>query len=201
MTTPVKERIKIDLEQAQVNGKQRANRIGNILKEAASMTFEEVKEGSAELNFVTKKTLAELLEDWQAVDDLGQEKDDKVVLSVDDGTSAEQPSADPSWRAIIRHALSIVRDRRGDWFQAFKTHLHENAVSADQDLTERYRDRYTTVKKVFQRVVEQIKAQSMTPETAQQADSQPLKVKIVDGDAEAASTPVAVEVLPPEGNR
>lgn len=201
MTTPVKERIKTNLEQAQVNGKQRANRIGKILKEAASVTLEEVKEGSSELNLATKKTLTELLEDWQAVDDLGQEKDDAVSSATDDDTSAEQPSTDPSWRAIIRNALSIVRDRRGDWFQAFKAHLHENAVSADRDLTDRYRDRYTIVKRAFQRVVEQVKTQSMKTETAQQADSQPLKVEIVDGDAEVTRTPVTVEVLPPEGNR
>ena len=65
MTTSVKERLKTDLEQAQQGSKQRAAKISDILKSAASMTVDELKEGSAELHVLTRTSLAELLEELE----------------------------------------------------------------------------------------------------------------------------------------
>ncbi|MEM9769675.1 MAG: hypothetical protein AAF892_17575 [Cyanobacteria bacterium P01_D01_bin.71] len=201
MTTSVKQRIKIDLEQAKASNKQRVNRIGNILREAASMTFEEIKAGSTELNSNTKKTLAELLEEWRSVDDEWQENVNETAATIDAEKTSGQRANVLSWKLIVRDALAIVRDRRGDWFQAFKTHLHENAMQADHDLASEYGDRYTNVKNFFQRIVGQAEARGTAAATDQTSDSQPLVIEVVDGDAELPSTPVTVEVLEPEDNR
>lgn len=200
MTTSVKERIKAELNQAQTEGKQRANRIRDILKTAASMTFEEVKEGSAELNVITRKSVAEILEELQETPAATVEVTDEVTtdLSAEVVDVDRQPAgaaSAPTWQSLIKNAIAIVRDRKGDWLQALKDYWQQNAVKVDQDMSEEYGDRYLKVRSFFQRVVEQLKAKAATSQTTAGADSQPVAIEVVDGDEPVADMTPSVRFM------
>ena len=188
MTTSVKERIKTELEQAQTESKQRASRIGDILKAAASMTFEEIKEGSSELNVSTRKSVAEILEDLHEAPEGAA---DVVTDAVNPGAEAATETADdssdaetvvPTWKIILLDVLTVVRDRKGDWFQAFRKSVNNNAVKFDHDMTDEYGDRYLKARNFFQRVVEQLKSPSANPKTESTATSQPVTIEVMDAD-------------------
>lgn len=186
MTTSVKERIQTELEQAQAESKQRANRIGDILKVAASMTFEEIKEGSSELNVTTRKSVAEILEDLHeasesTADVVTDEANPGPEAAAAEANSSTSETVVPTWKTILLNALTVVRDRRGDWFQAFRKSVNNNAVKFDHDMTNEYGDRYLKARSFFQQVVEQLKSQtaSSKPETA---PSQPVTIEVIDAD-------------------
>ncbi|MEM9502355.1 MAG: hypothetical protein AAGA01_00190 [Cyanobacteria bacterium P01_E01_bin.43] len=193
MTTSVKERLKTDLEQAQKGGKQRAAKISDILKSAASMTVEEIKEGSADLHVLTRKSLVDLLEELHVNSD-----------EVDVAAAATAPIADadaaneaPTWPAILKQALAIVRDRKGDWLQEFKAHWQKNAAKFDNDMTDEYGDRYRKTKSVFRQVFDWVKSQSTGHQTQSQP-SRPVTVEVVDGDDAAGNAAKAVNSLDAE---
>lgn len=209
MSTSVKERIKTELEQAQAEGKQRAGRIGDILRAAASMTFEELKAGSSEVNAATRKSVAELLEELQEpadsaaneVAELNASATADNIPEVGDEQSAEEKIA-PTWKSLLRNTWLLVRDRKGDWFHAFKENVNHNAVKFDQDMTDEYGDRYLKVRDFFQRVVEQIKSpDNSTAQTTNASDSQPVTIEVVDGDDAVVDVTPTVQVLEPEAHR
>lgn len=209
MANSVKERIKVELEQAQAEGKVRANRISDILKAAASMTFEEIKEGSSELNTATRKSVAEILEELkEAPESTSYDIDANVTetaLSTNNSAAEDESfKADnvaPTWRSIIRNAIAVVRDRKGDWFQAFKKSLNNNANKFDQEMSDEYGDRYLKVRSFFQRIVEQIKAQQATAQTASATDGQPVSIEVVDGDEAIVEVTPKVQVPESEEER
>lgn len=177
MTTDMKERIKTELEQVRVDGKDRAGRIGDILKAAAAMTFEEVKEGSAELHVFTRKSLAEVLEELKQTAD--EQAHDEAVADV---PVEDAEVTVPTWRYLIRQAIEVVRDRRGDWFQSFKNHLNENAAKIDQEMTDEYGDRYLKVKSVFQRIVSQLVTEKSVQDKDADSPVQPVTIEVMDGE-------------------
>lgn len=194
MSTSVKDRLKTELEQAQSEGKQRASRISDILKAAASMTFEELKEGSAELNVVTRKSVAEILTDLQETPAAATAAtaDPTVPVShepVVEEDLTEEAAVAPSWQSILKDAIAIVRDRRGDWFQAFKVRFRDNAAKADQEIMDQYGDRYLKVKHFFQRVVEQIKSSQAATQSPTDSDGQPVSIEIMEEDSIVDVTP------------
>ena len=191
MSTSVKERFKTDLEQAQKGGKQRAAKISDILKSAASMTVDEIKEGSAELHVLTRKSLAEILEELN-VD--SEEVDVAATAPIADDASTEEA---PTWQSILTKAITIVRDRKGDWLQAFKTHLQENAAKFDSDMTDEHGERYLKAKSVLDRVVAWVKAQQVTAKTQSQ-HTQPVNIEVVDGDDAAGNAAKTANLLDPE---
>lgn len=212
MTTSVKERIKAELEQAQVESKQRANRIGDILKAAASMTFEEIKEGSSVLNVATRKSVAEVLEELQETPQPSSDVTDPVdpAISADSTTDdftaaataeAEADNAAPTWRSILLNAVALVRDRKGDWFQAFKKSLNRNAVKFDQEMSDEYGDRYLKVRSFFQRIVDQVKAQKATSPTSSTSDGQPVTIEVMDDDDLVVDVTPRVQTLESETER
>ncbi|MEL6400142.1 MAG: hypothetical protein AAFO87_09555 [Cyanobacteria bacterium J06607_6] len=175
MTTSVKERLKTDLQQAQKGGKQRAAKISDILKSAASMTVEEIKEGSSELHVLTRKSLADLLEELHVNSD---EVDVAATAPIADTDTADEA---PTWPAILKQALAIVRDRKGDWLQEFKAHWQKNAAKFDREMTDEYGDRYRKTKSVFRQVFDWVKSQSTGRQTQSQPP-RPVTVEVVDGD-------------------
>ena len=191
MTTSVKERLKTDLEQAQKGGKQRAAKISDILKSAASMTVEEIKEGSADLHVLTRKSLADLLEELHVNSD---EVDVAATAPIADADAANEA---PTWPAILKQALAIVRDRKGDWLQEFKAHWQKNAAKFDNDMTDEYGDRYRKTKSVFRQVFDWVKSQSTGHQTQSQP-SRPVTVEVVDGDDAAGNAAKAVNSLDAE---
>ena len=193
MTTSVKERLKTDLEQAQQGSKQRAAKISDILKSAASMTVDELKEGSAELHVLTRKSLAELLEELQ----VDADEADAAAAATEPIADEANTEAAPTWQAILKRAVAIVRDRKGDWLQAFKAHLQENAAKFDGDLTDEYGDRYLKTKSVFRQVIDWVKAQQTATQTQSQ-HTRPVNIEVVDGNDGAGNAAKTVNLLDAE---
>ena len=193
MATTVKERIKTELEQVKVEGKQRATRIGDILKDAASMSFGEIKEGSSNLNVSARQSIAEILEELnETAKDTTDTTHETVATSTAD-VESDTTKAAPSWKIIVGHALEIVRNRKGDWFQALKEYLAENAGKLDQELTTQHGDRYLKVRQVLNGIASRLKATQAKAKWASEADtnySQPINAEIVDTKTSADSTTV-----------
>ena len=188
MEISVKERIKTELDQAQSESKQRVGRIGDILKAAASLTYKEIKEGSSELNVATRKSVAEIIEDLHEapkaiVDiDVDDAKVETPISANPDENISDAKTLVPTWKTILQDVLTLVRDRKGDWFQASQKSVNNNAIKFDQDMTDEYGDRYLKARNFFQRVFEQIKSQraSSNPETAKKG--KPVTIEVMDGD-------------------
>lgn len=200
MTTSVKERIKTELGQAQVEGKQRAVRIGDILKDAASLTFEELKEGSSELHVATRKTLAEILEELKVEDPETVEAIDEVAAIAIAEEVAKTQSPAPTWKSILRSAFEIVRNRRGDWFQSFKEYWNQNVTKVDQDLTDEYGDRYAKAKSFLQRVIEQVRAHQAAAQSVNKSDAEVVSVEVIDNSAESSHNSSTAEGLESKEN-
>ena len=195
MANTVKERIQPELDKAKQESKQRAARISDILKSAASMTFEEVKGGSAELNTLTRRSVAELLEELDEMPD--EVLDDLPVdttttqLSTEVEAAATEPSA-PTWKELLTNLFEIVRDRRGDWLQQFKAYLGKNAEKFDGDMTEEYGDRYRKVKSVLQHLVTQLRnAQRQASPANTETEARPVSIEVVDDDTAETHSPSA----------
>lgn len=101
MTTTVKERIKTELQQAKIEGKQRATRIGDILKNAASMTFDEVKEGSSNLHVSARKSIAEILEELKETPEVTSDATNETVATGAAEVETDPAEVAPSWKTII----------------------------------------------------------------------------------------------------
>lgn len=193
MTTTVKERIKTELQQAKVEGKQRATRISDILKNAASMTFEEVKEGSSNLHVSARRSIAEILEELKETPEATTDATNETVATSAEDVETNTAGAAPSWKTIVSHALEIVRDRKGDWLHALQKHLAENAGKLDQDLTSQHGDRYLNVKQIFKRLINRVKAAQANTGQASRAGeepSQPVIIEVIDSDTPTDSTTV-----------
>lgn len=182
MTTPVKERLQSELQQAKQETQHRAERISDILKVATSMTFEEIKAGSTELQTLTRQSIAELLEELQAS---SKEKpsDDGTPENADPQPPHQAENSAPTWRELVNHALEIVRDRKEDWLQQLKGYWHDNVAQFDHDMAEEYGDRYRNTKSFFQ----QVKSWFLTTHSTNQsspaeAQNQPIQIEVVDGD-------------------
>lgn len=185
MTNSVKERIRPELEQAKEESKQRAERISEILKAAASMTFEELKGGSAELNVLTRKSVAELLEELKETPEFEVVDVDSSQLSTEVIEAESTEKTAPTWKELLTNALQIVRDRKGDWFQQLKDYWHDNAAKYDADMTEEYGDRYLKVKSVVKQVMDWFKSANQRAKAATtEADVQPVNIEVMDGDSD-----------------
>ena len=150
MTTTTQDRIKANWEQARQESKQRADRIRELLQAAAAESFSEVRSGSAELNVLTRKSVAQWLED------LKEAADSPAVVDVEpaiDSSKAIQVIKVPSWRELLGRSLKIVRDRKGDWLQQLVDYWQEQLAKFDVDMTQQQGDRYVKVKSVFQRIL------------------------------------------------
>ncbi len=199
MTTSVKERLQPELQKAKQESQQRAARIGDILKSAASMTFDEIKGGSTELNTLTRRSVAELLEELNEAEETSQETFEATSdeVSVDNietqlTTEVAEPTAAqsaPTWKDLVTIAFQLVRDRRGNWFQQFKSHLNKNAAKFDGDMTEDYGDRYLKVKNVVQQIITRLqKPQSSATSTEAESEVRPVTIEVMDEDTAATET-------------
>ena len=188
-STNTKERLKTDLEQAKIDSRLRAERIGEILKSAASLTFEEIKGGSAELNGITRKSVAELLEELKEVPVEADTETTDLQVRAEFVYAAGPEKPAPTWKEIIGHALEIVRDRKGDWFQQLKDYLNENAVKADGNLTEEYGDRYVKAKSLFQQIKVWVAAARAKAAQTSEADTvKPVKIEVMDDNTDNADS-------------
>jgi hypothetical protein len=176
--TYTKERIKTDLNQAKAESKQRANRIAEILKGAASSTFEEVKGGSVEINELTRKSVSELLEELKENPDIVVDAE-TVDIQVKADYVPEMPA--PTWRELVGRAIGIVRHRKGDWFQQLKDLANERTTQVDGKLNEQYGDRYAKAKSILQQIVALVEtARAKSAQTATAEDVKPVNIEVKD---------------------
>ena len=192
MTNTVKERLQPEFAKAKQESQQRAARISEILKSAASMTFAEIKGGSTELNTFTRRSVAELLEELNEVPveslDEVPVNDRETQISTEVAEPAAPPSA-PTWKDLITIARQLVRDRKGNWLQQFKAHLNKNAEKFDGDMTDDYGDRYLKVKNVVQQMVAWLKnTPSPDPATAAESEIHPVSIEVMDDEPAATET-------------
>lgn len=193
MTTTVKERIKAEFQQVKKEGKQRATRIGGILKDAASLTFDEIKAGSSTVNVSARQSIAEILEELKETPEVPTDSTTGAEAVATDAADVERDTAEaaPSWKTIVSHALGIVRDRKGDWFKTLQEYLAENAGKLDQELTTKQGDRYLKVKQIFKGMINRFQAAQAKAKRANEADSnysQPVSIEVVDSDTPTNST-------------
>ena len=192
MTTSVKERLQPELQKAKQESQQRAARIGDILKSAASMTFDEIKGGSTELNTLTRLSVAELLEELNEAPEEALDEVSVDNLEAQLSTEVAEPAATqsaPTWKDLITIAFQLVRDRKGNWFQQFKSHLNKNAAKFDDDMTEDYGDRYLKVKNVVRQIVTQLqRLQSSDTSTEGESEVRPVSIEVMDDDTPATET-------------
>lgn len=179
MTTTTTEHTQTDWAQAREDNKQRAARVREILKAAALETFSEVKAGSADLNVLTRKSMDAWLEEQAAA--ATETAGDTVSVQPTVATDTEGEAAIPTWRELILRSLGIVRDRKGDWFQQFRTHVKEQAAKFDADMTQEKGDRYRKAKSLFQRLIAWVEAnRHEDTHKASSEESQPVNIEVID---------------------
>ena len=186
-TTTTTEYTKTDWSQAREENKQRAARIREILKAAALETFTEVKAGSAELNILTRQSVDTWLEEQEAAVavEMTELADSERIQPADSLKSSESDTEGeaeiPSWRDLILRSWGIVRDRKGDWLQQFRTHLKEQATKLDADMTEEQGDRYRKVKSLFQQLIAWVESKRhQAAHTATSQKAQPVNIEVID---------------------
>lgn len=153
MTNDIKTQLQTDFQNARVQGSTRAARIRDILRAAASQTIDEVKQGSGEIRNIATDSFSTV------VDTLGQGTTD---------ASNETNSTTPrSFKTLFSMLFTAVKTR-------IVTQFKHQAVKLDDDLGERYGDRYQAGKQRLDRVAGQMaqryhqaisdaKAQGTTP--------------------------------------
>ena len=135
MSESTKDQITTDLQKAKSEGKMRAERIQEIVRDAFSQTIAEVKEGSAEMGSTVKETFSKVLETRNA----SEETTEKA------SSSSAKSMALLAFKALgIRLASRLYKELIGLPHQYAK--LKNQAVNLDTNLTERYGDRYLAVK-------------------------------------------------------
>ncbi len=162
MTNDIKTQLQTDFQNAKLQGSTRVARIRDILRSAASQTFDEVKQGSGEIREIATGRFS------------------TVIDTLDEG----QPN--PSGEANFTDTRPL-KPLLARLFTAVKTRLvtqfKYRAVKLDDDLGERYGDRYQAGKQRLDQVTDQMaeryhqaiaeaKAQGSTPFAQTQAGIQ-----------------------------
>lgn len=119
MSESMKDTIKSNVEKAKIEGTSRAGRIGEILKTALSQSMTEVKEGSQEIRSIASDSIATVTGKFS---------------SQSESSGAETPTSGD----LKTQLLLLV--------QTIKHRLFERWQVLDTKFTNRYGDRYETVK-------------------------------------------------------
>ena len=129
---PVKESISEDLQKAKTEGKNRIERISQIIRDAFSQTLVEVKEGSSEVQTIAKGTVSTLKQRLDLAPEGTTEIDWQHQLN-----RAKTSYQNLDQQSSVWHSAKIL-----DLRQRLETRLN----SLDGQLSERYGDRYQTFK-------------------------------------------------------
>lgn len=162
MTNDIKTQLQTDFQNAKVQGSTRAARIRDILRSAASQTIDEVKQGSGEIREIATGRFS------------------TVIDTLDEGEtnpSSETHSANQRpLKPLLARLFAAVKTR-------LVTQFKDQAIQLDDDLGERYGDRYQAGKQRLDQVAGQMaeryhqaiaeaKAQGSTPFAQTQAGIQ-----------------------------
>lgn len=130
MSDPIKDQLSTNLQKAKTEGGTRATRIRDIVWNASSQAFAEVKEGAGTLSTIAQNTF------------------DTVTVSLSDGSqrAEEGRATSPDLMTSVVMLFTVIKDR-------LVTQLREPLGNADKTLTERYGDRYEAGKQRFGQAV------------------------------------------------
>ncbi len=151
MTNTVQDRVKTEWEKAQKEGGQRASRIRDIVKAAATEALAELRDGSSEIETQGRKTLSEMIEQLRANEAADAATAEAVADAVAEAVQAEavQAEADasaPTWAQIFADLRYLANDRKVDWAQSLLTKLQTQVDRFDATMTKEYADRYGVVR-------------------------------------------------------
>lgn len=129
---PVQDRVSEDLQKAKIEGKNRVERIRQIIRDAFSQTVTEVKEGSGEIRTIAKGTVSTLK--------------DRLELS-------PQGTEGIDWQYQfnrVKTSYQNLDQQSTVWYKAkildLRQRLEARLNSLDGQLAERYSDRYQAFK-------------------------------------------------------
>ena len=140
MTNSVQDRVKTEWEKAQKEGGQRASRIREIVKAAATEALAELRDGSSEIETQGRKTLSEMIEQLRANEAADAAAAEAVADAVAEAVQAEADA--PTWAQIFADLRYLANDRKVDWAQSLLTKLQTQVERFDADMATEYGDRY-----------------------------------------------------------
>jgi hypothetical protein len=142
MTNSVQDRVKTEWEKAQKEGGQRASRIREIVKAAATEALAELRDGSSEIETQGRKTLSEMIEQLRANEAADAAAAEAVADAVAEAVQAEAEAPAPTWAQIFADLRYLANDRKVDWAQSLLTKLQTQVERFDADMATEYGDRY-----------------------------------------------------------
>jgi hypothetical protein len=155
MANEIKAQLKTELQNAKAQGQTRATRIRDILKTAAAQTIDEVKQGSSEMRNIATGTFSTV------VDTLA---DDEAVSSTE-----ANPSDKRNLKPLLKRLFIAAKMRLVAQFK-------QRAVKLDDELGQRYGDRYQTSKQRIDQVASQVSQRyQQAVATSQAQGSTPLQ--------------------------
>jgi hypothetical protein len=159
MTNDIKTQLQTDFQNAKAQGSTRVARIRDILRSAASQTIDEVKQGSGEIREIATGRFSTVIDTL----------DDRTTNPSSETHSTDQRPLKP----LLARLFAAVKTR-------IVTQFKYQTVKLDDDLGERYGDRYQAGKQRLDQVTDQMaeryhqaiaeaKAQGSTPFAQTQA--------------------------------
>lgn len=154
MPKSIQEHLTSDIKKVKSEGKIRAERIQEIVRDAFSQTMAEFKEGSGEIQATVKQTLSGILKTVNKTGDVR-------------GETTPQATSDSS-KFLIVAVLKALRSRLFAGLQNQYVEVKNQAVNLDANLAERYGDRYGAAKQRLEKLASwygDATAQAKTMET------------------------------------
>jgi hypothetical protein len=198
MTNTVQEKVKTDWQQLQSEGGQRLSRIRQIFKAASSEAFVELKDGTNEIQTLSRKSLADMITRLKEAE-ANETTADSIMTetriesdATDLALAQETEAADiPTWRQLFTDFWHIANDRKGEWTKDMLARLRIQMDKFDARMVEEYSERYAP----FRRLVKLIR---FLVDTAYnrlikaEEKAQAVSVEVLDGEAaEASASPAA----------
>ncbi|VXD23139.1 conserved hypothetical protein [Planktothrix serta PCC 8927] len=149
MSDPIQDKLSSDLQQAQSEGKLRAERIREIVKSAVSEVGSEFKEGSQDIRGLVKEVVGTVLE---TVKGKGEEIQENVTASIEgviDGISQKKRQSIAKTQAEVKQ----LEDQLGQQEQE----LQDNIDLALDDIQEVGTDKSEQIKSAIESAVKTIK--------------------------------------------
>lgn len=167
---PMKEKFAAHFDQAKTESKTRAKRIQDIFKAAFSDALTEVKGGSSQVWTISKGSVSDVLElEMPLTDDEASEPFWKSVLS---GLKGKAQVSLKKEYENLPDRFSGVKDRAMEW---------------DGELSEKYGDRYTTLKQKLRQAAAWYRSNVEQAKNSP-ASSTPMERKQVEIEVVAAET-------------
>ncbi len=181
MTNSVQDRVKTEWEKAQKEGGQRASRIREIVKAAATEALSELRDGSSEIETQGRKTLSEMIEQIRVNEAADAAAAEAVADAVAEAVQAEADAPAPTWAQIFADLRYLANDRKVDWAQSLLTKLQTQIDRFDADMATEHGDRYGFVRPLvrgFRSLV--ALAYSKMGQPAEPAAPTPVHIEVLD---------------------